>query len=155
MIRHRGLEQSVVIALALAIAAAAQEYSFRFYGSAEGLQNLVVLSLAQDRQGFNWAGTEGGLYRYDGTRFRLMGQEEGLPCSTEVHGLFVASDGALWANACTGIFRREHLITECSRRLVQNIDWIMDGLRSLLPPWTPWSLPLFRETDGGLSELAV
>jgi hypothetical protein len=45
------------------------------------------------------------LYRYDGTRFRLMGQAEGLPCSTEVHGLFLASDGALWANTCAKIFR--------------------------------------------------
>src|SRR5215472_15700483 len=92
-------------ALALACPAGAQEYSFRFYGAAEGLQNLVVLSLAQDRTGYIGAGTEGGLYRYDGTRFRLMGQAEGLPCSTEVHTLFVALDGALWVNTCTAIFR--------------------------------------------------
>ena len=105
MIRRRGLGEAIVTVLAFAINAAAQEYSFRFYGPAEGLQNLVVLSLAQDRQGFIWAGTEGGLYRYDGTRFRLMGQEEGLPCSSEVHGLFVASDDALWANTCKAIFR--------------------------------------------------
>ncbi len=72
---------------------------------AEGLQNLVVLSLAQDRAGYIWAGTEAGLYRYDGTRFQLMGPQMGLPCSAEVHGLFVASDGALWANTCDKIFR--------------------------------------------------
>ncbi len=105
MIRGRGLGEAVAIALACAISAVAQEQSFRLYGPAEGLQNLVVLSLAQDRAGFIWAGTEGGLYRYDGTRFRLMGQAEGLPCSTEVHGLFLASDGALWANTCAKIFR--------------------------------------------------
>jgi ligand-binding sensor domain-containing protein/tRNA A-37 threonylcarbamoyl transferase component Bud32 len=81
------------------------EYSFRAYGAAEGLENLVVLSLAQDRAGYIWAGTEGGLYRYDGARFRLMGLAEGLPCSTETDGLFLASDGALWANLCGGIFR--------------------------------------------------
>src|ERR1700761_2975200 len=98
MIRGRGLAELVAITLALAPAAGAQEYSFRFYGAAEGLQNLVVLSLAQDHAGYIWAGTEGGLYRYDGTRFRLMGEAEGLPCSTEVHAVFVASDGALWAN---------------------------------------------------------
>jgi signal transduction histidine kinase/ligand-binding sensor domain-containing protein/CheY-like chemotaxis protein len=100
----RGLG-AVALALALAFPALAQQYSFRFYGGAEGLQNLAVLSLAQDRAGYIWAGTEGGLYRYDGTRFRLMGQAEGLPCSTEVHSLFVASDGALWANTCARIFR--------------------------------------------------
>ncbi len=93
------------ITLACGVSAVAQEYSFRRYGSAEGFQNLVVLSLAQDPAGYIWAGTEGGLYRYNGIRFRLMGQAEGLPCSTEVHGLFVASDGALWANTCAKIFR--------------------------------------------------
>ncbi len=105
MTRGRGPGEAIAIALAFAFTAFAQEYSFRRYGPAEGLQNLVVLSLAQDHAGYIWAGTEGGLYRYDGTRFRLMGQAEGLPCSTEVHGLFVASDGALWANTCARIFR--------------------------------------------------
>ena len=100
MTRGSGPGEVIAIALAFAFTAFAQEYSFRCYGPAEGLQNLVVLSLAQDHAGYIWAGTEGGLYRYDGTRFRLMGQAKGLPCSTEVHGLFVASDGALWANTC-------------------------------------------------------
>ena len=94
-----------MLVLAFSVSAIGQEYSFRFYGAAEGLQNMVVLSLAQDRAGYIWAGTEGGLYRYDGTRFRLMGMAEGLPCSTEAHGLYVASDGALWANVCAEIFR--------------------------------------------------
>jgi hypothetical protein len=46
-----------------------------------------------------------GLYRYDGTRFRLMAAAEGLPCATEVHALHVAADGALWANTCAQVFR--------------------------------------------------
>jgi PAS domain S-box-containing protein len=96
---------TLIIALVFAAAAAAQEYSFRYYGAAEGLQNMVILSLAQDRAGYIWTGTEGGLYRYDGARFRLIGAAEGLPCATEAHGLFIASDGALWANACAGIYR--------------------------------------------------
>jgi len=83
----------------------AQQYSFRHYGAAEGLQNLVILSLAQDGAGYIWAGSEGGLYRYDGTRFRLMGAAEGLPCTNEVHTLHVAPDGALWANTCAQILR--------------------------------------------------
>ncbi len=61
--------------------------------------------MAQDGAGYIWAGSEGGLYRYDGTRFRLMGAAEGLPCTNEVHTLRVAADGALWANTCAQIFR--------------------------------------------------
>lgn len=89
----------------VSVAAFAQQYSFRHYGTAEGLQNMVVLSLAQDRDGYIWAGTEGGLYRYDGTRFRLIGPAEGLPCATEIHTLYLAADGALWTNACNQFFR--------------------------------------------------
>lgn len=83
----------------------AQQYSFRQYGAADGLQNLAVLSLAQDGAGYIWAGSEGGLYRYDGNRFRLMAVAEGLPCASEVHALHVAADGALWVNTCAQIFR--------------------------------------------------
>ena len=86
-------------------AGSAQQYSFRQYGAAEGLQNLTILSLAQDGTGYMWAGSESGLYRYDGTRFRLMGAAEGLPCVTEVHALHVAADGALWVNTCARVFR--------------------------------------------------
>ena len=96
---------AAVLILMFSGSAVAQQYSFRQYGAAEGLQNLVVLSLAQDEAGYIWAGSEGGLYRYDGTRFRLMAAAEGLPCATEVHALHVAADGALWANACARIFR--------------------------------------------------
>jgi signal transduction histidine kinase/CheY-like chemotaxis protein len=87
----------------------AQQYSFRNYGAADGLQNLTILSLAQDGAGYIWAGSEGGLYRYDGTRFHLMAAGEGLPCATEVHALHVAADGALWANTCGRIFRFDGL----------------------------------------------
>ena len=101
----RGAAQGVMLGLTFNVAAFAQQYSFRHYGAAEGLQNMVVLSLVQDRDGYIWAGSEGGLYRYDGTRFRLIGSAEGLPCATEIHTLYVASDGALWTNACNQIYR--------------------------------------------------
>ena len=103
--RRHSLGACAALILALAGAAVAQQYSFRIYGAAEGLQNLSVLSLAQDGAGYIWAGTEGGLYRYDGTHFRLMAAAEGLPCATEVRALHVAADGALWANTCSQILR--------------------------------------------------
>ena len=115
MCRCDSLGAIAALVLTLPGAAAAQQYSFRHYGAGDGLQNLSVLSLAQDGAGFVWAGSEGGLYRYDGTRFRLMAAAEGLPCSAEVHVLFVAADGALWANTCAQVFRfdgqRFHAVT--------------------------------------------
>jgi signal transduction histidine kinase/CheY-like chemotaxis protein/streptogramin lyase len=103
-LRH-SLGACAALILTLSNSGVAQQYSFRQYGAADGLQNLAILSLAQDGAGYIWAGSEGGLYRYDGTRFRLMTAAEGLPCATEVHALHVAADGALWANTCARIFR--------------------------------------------------
>ncbi len=105
MRRYRSLVLGFVLVLTLPGFAFAQQYSFRHYGAAEGLENLAILSLAQDGAGYLWAGSEGGLYRYDGTRFHLMAAAEGLPCATEVHALHVAADGALWANTCSHVFR--------------------------------------------------
>jgi signal transduction histidine kinase/FixJ family two-component response regulator/streptogramin lyase len=105
MRRRHSLGSCVALILALQGRGAAQQYSFRDYGAADGLQNLTILSLAQDGAGYIWAGSEAGLYRYDGTRFRLMAAADGLPCATEVHTLHVAADGALWANTCERVFR--------------------------------------------------
>jgi signal transduction histidine kinase/CheY-like chemotaxis protein len=102
---HYGFGACVALVLTLNGVGIAQQYSFRHYGAADGLQNLVVLSLAQDGAGYIWAGSEAGLYRYDGTRFQLMAAAERLPCATEVHALHVAVDGALWANTCSQVLR--------------------------------------------------
>ena len=48
----------------------AERYSFRHYGPSEGLTNVVVYSLLQDKTGFIWAGTPNGLFRFDGREFR-------------------------------------------------------------------------------------
>ena len=105
MVWKCGSAEGVMLMLMFSVSSFAQQYSFRHYGAAEGLQNMVILSLAQDRAGYIWAGSEGGLYRYDGTRFHLIGPAEGLPCSTEIHTLYLAADGALWTNACNQILR--------------------------------------------------
>jgi len=118
---------ATVVCLVLVAPAGAQQYSFRHYGAVEGLQNMVVLSLAQDRVGYIWVGTEGGLYRYDGTRFHLMGAAEGLPCETEAHTLYVAADGALWTNACNQIFRFDGQVF----RLIPGLDGRLHGAQRI------------------------
>ena len=54
----------------LPVSVKAQEYSFRYYGQEDGLTSLAVKVLYQDRTGFLWAGTENGLFRYDGLWFQ-------------------------------------------------------------------------------------
>jgi ligand-binding sensor domain-containing protein len=81
-----------------------QRQTFRQYGSQEGLTNLTVSDVLQDRTGFIWVGTENGLFRYDGGSFRHFGHEDGLP-STEVRGLAQAPDGSLWVATSDGVAR--------------------------------------------------
>jgi len=70
----------LIACFVLAVAAlSAQEYSFRTYGMMEGLTNLSVQKIFQDRTGFLWVGTENGIFRFDGEHFEPFGPEHGLP----------------------------------------------------------------------------
>src|SRR6516164_10947845 len=80
----------------------AQRYNFKFYGEDEGLQNLAVQIVFQDRAGFLWAGTQNGLYRYDGSRFIGFGKAEGLP-DTHIESLHESADGTLWVGTRSGL----------------------------------------------------
>lgn len=86
-------------------AAQAQRYSFQLYGQDQGLENLAVQCLLQDRTGFLWVGTQNGLYRYDGGRFTSFGKAEGLP-SSRVDALHEDADGVLWVATPAGLARR-------------------------------------------------
>lgn len=77
-------------------------FSFKTYASEAGLDNLAVWCLAQDPQGFLWAGTEDGLFRFDGARFMPFGLKEGLP-SSYVESLHVGPDGTLWVGTFKGL----------------------------------------------------
>ena len=88
--------------LTACIPAWAQHYNFKFYGEDEGLRNLVVQIVVQDRAGFLWTGTQNGLYRYDGTRFTTFSKEEGLP-ATRIESMHVAADGTLWVGTRAGL----------------------------------------------------
>ncbi len=50
--------------------AQSKDYIFRHITVNDGLVNNKVTVICQDRQGFIWAGTQAGLQRYDGTRFK-------------------------------------------------------------------------------------
>ncbi len=75
---------------------------FRTYGVAEGLENLSVKAVVQDAPGFIWVGTEGNLYRYDGTRFRVFGMEDGLP-SGNITTLLAQGNGSVWIGTYLGL----------------------------------------------------
>jgi len=88
--------------------ASAQIYKFRVYGTEDGLRNLAVLCMIQDHDGYVWAGTLNGLYRYDGDRFERMGAEHGF-LESQIVSLAVTPDGSVWAGTSSGLaVFREH-----------------------------------------------
>ena len=82
----------------------AQRYTFRQYGSADGLSNLSLNALLQDRTGYIWAGTDNGLFRYDGNRFTAFGHAEGLP-NSEILSMAESPGGVLWVATQGGVAR--------------------------------------------------
>jgi len=84
----------------------AQQLSLKSYGRDEGLFNLVAQCMLQDRQGFLWVGTQSGLFRYDGSKFRGYALSSGLP-SAWISALHEDSSGTLWVGTRRGIARRQ------------------------------------------------
>ena len=78
--------------------------TFRAYDADQGLSNLAVWQLVQDSQGFIWAGTEAGLFRYDGFRFEPFGVKEGLP-SSDILAMYSDPTGILWVGTRRGLAR--------------------------------------------------
>ena len=88
---------------------------FDHIGRDNGLPHDIVMDLAQDRDGFLWIATQGGLARWDGYRLRVFSHVEGdagsLPDST-VMRLLVDEDGRLWAATISGLVSRYDAVTE-------------------------------------------
>jgi len=80
----------------------AQRYTYRQYGSEDGLTNLGATCLLQDRAGYIWIGTDNGLFQYSGERFQEFGHAEGLP-NSEILGLAESPEGVLWVATRSGI----------------------------------------------------
>lgn len=113
----------VLAALWLAgMCAAAQEYSFRTFMAAEGLSNLSIQKLYQDRSGFIWVSTENGIFRYDGDRFEVFGAEQGMPPAGRAE-FGEAPDGALLVGADFGLYRLQGKRFEKVNAPFQAVNW--------------------------------
>lgn len=74
----------------------------------EGLSQVSVLSMIQDREGFLWIGTQDGLNRYDGYGFTVYRPEPGNAESLSgnfIHALYEDAAGTLWVGTNAGLSR--------------------------------------------------
>jgi diguanylate cyclase (GGDEF)-like protein len=82
---------------------ASQQFSFRQYTQSDGLTNLSAGHLVSDPGGDLWVGTDGGLFRFDGTAFVPYDTALGLPSET-VRGMALDSWGRLWVTLDRGLY---------------------------------------------------
>ncbi|MGI4747565.1 MAG: diguanylate cyclase [Janthinobacterium lividum] len=94
----------IMVMLAGSPAAQAQRLTFRQYSQDQGLANLGLQCLNQDRSGFVLVCTENGAARYDGREFEPFGTEQGLPGQGLVYDMEVAADGRLFVVFSNGVY---------------------------------------------------
>ncbi|MDH5397271.1 MAG: ATP-binding protein [Cyclobacteriaceae bacterium] len=86
-------------------AQAPDQLKFRHYGTEEGLADMLVRNIIQDQKGFIWLATGGGLFRFDGSRFKTF--EHNPKDSTslsnhEIYSLIEDQQGKIWVGTYRG-----------------------------------------------------
>ena len=82
----------------------AREHTFTTFTNEDGLSQLSVTSLLQDREGYIWIGTQAGVNRFDGERFQSFGIRDGL-AGDRVSALAEDPEGAVWIGSSKGLSR--------------------------------------------------
>ena len=119
MIPHLKLKRQATFLLVLLVVvgfdhpALSQPAVFRFdhFTSEQGLSHNTVTSIAQDKEGFLWFGTEDGLNRFDGYAFHVYKYNPADSTSLRsswIRTLFVGNDGTLWVGT-VGLHRYDPL----------------------------------------------
>ena len=87
-----------------------QEYNYRFQQISidDGLSQCTVQCILQDNKGFMWFGTEDGLNRYDGYKFKIYRHDPENPYSisdNSIWAIYEDSYGELWIGTFNGLNR--------------------------------------------------
>ena len=92
----------MILSAAWVLPLPAQHFTFKDYSEAQGLANLNVRCLLQDQTGFLWVGTEGGVFRYDGTRFEGFTSKDGAPVNL-INSIAQDGSGTVWVGTGKGL----------------------------------------------------
>ena len=146
---HAGLTRCVLMLMLLLCASAvaahsptanAAQRSLRFERLSvdEGLSQHSVINILQDRQGFIWFGTQGGLHRFDGYRmivYRNNADDPGSIPDNYVSASYQDAEGRLWFGTKGGLARHDpatgrfqrHALTDAGRSMLRSVVAIVPG----------------------------
>ena len=125
----------VGLSLAAPAGAAVRDFYFKRLGTEQGLVQNTITALEEDAQGFVWVGTQGGLHRYDGERFRAYRHDPNDPSSLPdsfVTALAVEPRVAIWIGTYSQYVARLDLRTGEFRRYAPAAGRDSRHVRSLL-----------------------
>ena len=92
--------------MALVVKAQSQDIEFKHISIDDGLSQNTVNSIIQDRKGIIWAGTLGGLNKFDGYEFVVYDHDESDTTSlshNRINVVFEDSKGNLWVGTDYGL----------------------------------------------------
>ena len=114
------------------------QYTYRAWTVEEGLPQVSVNAIAQTPDGYLWLGTNGGLVRFDGVRFKVYNTAN-TPAikSNRINALEVDKKGRLWIGA------------------EGYVMWRIDGLFQALKTPGAQEITLFFEDHDGSMWVAV
>jgi ligand-binding sensor domain-containing protein/signal transduction histidine kinase len=98
----------ISVAAIPAQAGAPRSLRFEHLSLEQGLAQETVKTILQDRAGFMWFGTQGGLNRYDGYRMRVFRSDPGDPASLPdnyIQASYEDGEGRLWFGTRGGLAR--------------------------------------------------
>ena len=79
----------------------AQQYTFLNFSPQDGLAQSQVTAMVQDRKGYIWFSTFGGVSRFDGLQFRNYTRENGL-LENQVYSMHMDDLGRIWFGMAGG-----------------------------------------------------
>lgn len=125
--------------------------SFRVYTAADGLADMFVHAIAEDRGGSLWIGSNNGLFRLANGRLQRVDGANGVPLMA-VNAIQEDASGRVWAGGSRlisigdGVFEEHSLPGELSRNRIKSLLISKDGAI-----WVGTVSGLYRSPDGKAS----
>lgn len=78
-----------------------QDYAYRHYTTKDGLAGSTIYCILEDDDGYIWFATDGGVSKFNGTKFVNYSTKDGLS-GNDVLGMVKDNEGAIWFFPASG-----------------------------------------------------
>lgn len=149
------LSKSMALVFAVAIGvmgtdfAGAAQLNVHHYDTRDGIPQIQVTSVHQDRAGYLWVGTYGGLARCNGREFTVFGYDSGLSTSY-INVVDCDSEGVVWVGTARGLCRMAGGRFSCFNPSGMDQLMVNDILIDDDRVWVAADESLYRYADGAL-----